>query len=256
MFYSPTDHLKFVMYDMDGEEIWRKELDDLTLNGIWFTPVLPFDLDGDGVDEIWFVRNTDKDHPLGYNHYKLESMDASSGETTGQYPWPRSVSGESLSATFRNFIMGGYVRGEPVLLTGQGTYGKMGIQAWNAGMEKRWELEIGKDEPGARGSHMCPVVDIDMDGVDELMWGERCINLDKGKYVFIADKLQYNGHSDVVQPVWNYQEEKWYIYTCRESGEDGSIKPRVVTFDDRGERVWYDLEKGHMDLGLDCPGRR
>ena len=249
MFYPPTDHLKFAMFDTEGKEIWRKELDDMTLNGIWFTPVLPFDLDGDGVDEIWFVRNTDKDHPLGYSHYKLESMDASTGKTTGQYPWPRSVSGESLSATFRNFIMGGYVMGEPVLLTGQGTYGKMGIQAWNAGMEKRWELEIGKEEAGARGSHMCPVVDIDMDGVDELMWGERCINLDKGKYVFIADLHKYNGHSDVVQPVWNYKEEKWYIYTCRESGENGSIKPRVVMFDDSGERVWYDLEKGHMDLG-------
>jgi hypothetical protein len=76
MFYSPTDYLKFVMYDTEGKEIWRRELDDMTLNGIWFTPVLPFDLDGDGVDEIWFVRNTDKDHPLGYSHYKLESMDA------------------------------------------------------------------------------------------------------------------------------------------------------------------------------------
>ncbi len=34
MFYSPTDHLKFVMYDMEGKEIWRKELDDMTLTGM------------------------------------------------------------------------------------------------------------------------------------------------------------------------------------------------------------------------------
>ena len=249
MFYPPTDHLKFVMYDMEGKEIWRKVLEDMTLNGVWFTPVFPFDLDGDGMDEIWFVRNTDKDHPLSYDHLKLEVLDAASGETTSEYPWPKTVRDEALSHTFRNFIMGGHVGGEAVLMTAQGTYGKMGIQAWNPNMEKRWDLVINEDDPGARGSHMCPIVDIDMDGTDELMWGERCINLDKGEYLFIADLELYNGHSDVVQPVWNYLEGKWYLYTCRESGENGSIKPRVLLFDDRGNRVWHDLEKGHMDLG-------
>lgn len=249
MFYPPTDPLKFVMYDLEGKEIWRKELEDMTLNGIWFTPVFPFDLDGDGRDEIWFVRNTDKDHPLSYRHLRLEVLDGATGETKQQYPWPQTVNNETLSHTFRNFIMGGHVNGEAVLLTAQGTYEKMGIQAWNPQMEKRWDLVIGGEEPGARGSHMSPIVDIDIDGTDELMWGERCINLDSGKYLFIADMDLYKGHSDVVQPVWNYQEEKWYIYTCRESGENGSIKPRVVLFDDKGNRVWHDLEKGHMDLG-------
>jgi hypothetical protein len=249
MFYPPTDHLKLVMYGLDGREVWRRELQDMTLNGVWFTPVFPFDLDGDGEDEIWFVRNTDLYHPLGYSHYRLERLEAATGRSMGWYPWPRTVSDEALSHTFRNFIMGGHVRGEPVLLTAQGTYGRMGIQAWNPGMEQRWVLDISRDEPGARGSHMCPIVDIDMDGIDELMWGERCINLDRGEYVFIADLLPYRGHSDVVQPVWNYREGKWYLYTCRESGEDGSIRPRVVLFDNRGDRVWHDLEKGHMDLG-------
>jgi len=249
MFYIPTDRLKFMMVDLEGRQIWKKELDDMTLNGIWFTPVFPFDMDGDGTDEIYYVRNTDKVHPLSYSHLRMEVMDAETGTTLQQYPWPRTVGNETLSHTFRNFIMGGYVKGRPVLITAQGTYGKMGIQAWNPGMEKRWELTIGAGDPGARGSHMCPLVDIDRDGIDELMWGERCINLDSGRYLFIADLNMYNGHSDVVQPVWNYDLNKWFIYTCRESGEDGSIRPRVVLFDDKGERTWSDLEKGHMDLG-------
>jgi len=35
----------------------------------------------------------------------------------------------------------------------------------------------GVDEPGARGSHVCPIVDINDDGIDEFMRGERCIEL-------------------------------------------------------------------------------
>jgi len=249
MFYPPTDRLKLAMVDLDGRELWRKELDDMTLNGIWFTPVFPFDLDGDGSEEIWFVRNTDREHPLSYHNLRLEAMDPSTGKTLARYPWPHTVNRETLSHTFRNFILGGYVHGEPVLVTAQGTYGKMGLQAWGKGMEKRWEKVILESDEGSRGSHMCPLVDINGDGSDEVMWGERCINLDRGETLFIADRLEYNGHSDVVQPVWDYRSARWFLYTCRESGEDGSIKPRVVLFDHRGQRVWTDLEKGHMDLG-------
>jgi hypothetical protein len=248
MFYPPTDHLKFALYTTEGELIWKKILPPGTLNGIWFTPVFPFDLDKDGTDEIYFVRNTDSIHVLSYDHLRLEALNANTGETSGQWPWKRS-NHEILSHTFRNFIFGGYAQGEPVLITGQGTYADMGIQAWNEGMESRWEIEIKSDEPGARGSHMCPIIDINKDGTDEIFWGERCIDIDKGKYLFIADKDEYNGHSDVIQPTLDRNNDNWYIFTCRESGDKGEIKPRVVMFDDKGERIWHDLETGHMDMG-------
>jgi hypothetical protein len=116
-------------------------------------------------------------------------------------------------------------------------------------MKLRWELMIAEDEAGPRGSHMSPVIDIDANGVDDLLWGERCIDLDQGKYLFIADREVYDGHSDVIQPTLDWKENRWYIFTCRESGDQGQIRPRVVMFDHTGERMWYDLDVGHMDMG-------
>ena len=248
MFYPPTDRMKLTLFSRQGTKIWERELGESVINGIWFTPFYAFDLDEDGTDEIYYVDNIDPVHILSYESLRLAAINGSTGEDIGSWPWNRVESG-SLSHTFRNFIMGGYVNGDPVLITAQGTYAAMGIQAWEQGMIKRWEMMIGSDDPGPRGSHMSPVIDINNDGVDDILWGERCIDLDQGKYNFIADLEVYNGHSDVVQPTLDRAGNRWYIFTCRESGDQGQIKPRVVMFDDKGDRVWHDLEKGHMDMG-------
>ncbi|MBS0000222.1 MAG: hypothetical protein KFF73_14675 [Cyclobacteriaceae bacterium] len=248
MFYPPTDRMKIAVYSIEGQKIWERELGKGVINGIWFTPVYAFDMDQDGTDEIYYVNNIDSVHILSYEGLRLAAIDGSTGKDLGSWPWKRVEQG-SLSHTFRNFIMGGYVHGKPVLITAQGTYASMGIQVWNPGMNQRWELLIGKDEPGPRGSHMSPVIDINSDGVDDLLWGERCIELDRGKYLFIADRDVYSGHSDVIQPTLHWPDNRWYIFTCRETGDQGQIKPRVVMFDEGGNRVWHDLETGHMDMG-------
>jgi hypothetical protein len=246
MFFFPKDTLKLTLFNEKGEILWQRDLGPGVIPGIWFTPVYPFDLDGDGVDEIWFVNNIDPDHPLSINNLRLERIDALTSKTTGRWPWPRPEANQSLSHTFRNFILGGYVRGEPVLVTAQGTYGPMAIQAHNNDMQLRWTHKIKGDEPGARGSHICPVVDINHDNVDELLWGERCIELDKGEELFCADRDTYRGHSDVIQPVLDRSSNKWFIYICREST---NVSPRVALFDDKGRRIWGDVERGHMDMG-------
>lgn len=247
MFFFPTDTLKLSVMSHDGEILWQRDLGPGVVPGTWFCPVFPFDLDGDRVEEIWFVNNVDPDHPLGVSNYRLERLDALTGETTGQWPWPAYDTDQVISHMFRNFILGGNVDGSPVLLTAQGTYGDMFLQGWDPGHEPRWETVIRHDEPGAEGSHMCPVVDLNGDGRDEVMWGEHCIELDTGEERFCADRETYSGHSDVVQPVLDPDGGRWYLYNCRES--DGDVSPRVALFDDRGERVWGAVERGHMDMG-------
>ena len=115
--------------------------------------------------------------------------------------------------------MGGYVKGKPILLTAQGTYGAMAIQGWNRDMSLRWEHRIPKEAKGCKGSHVSPVVDINSDGVDDLLWGERCIELDKGTQLFCADVSTWEGHSDIIQPVYNYSGKTWSFFTCRKSYE-------------------------------------
>lgn len=246
MFFFPKHSLKLMVLAPDGTPLWKKELGPGVIPGIWFLPFFPFDLDADGVEEIWFVNNTDDEHPLTLKGRRLERLDARTGETLGRWPWPAVDGNQSTSHTFRNFILGGYVKGKPVLVTAQGTYGPMQLQAWNPDMSPRWKVEIKGNSPGARGSHMCPVVDIDSDGVDEILWGERCIELDTGKELFCADRDAYRGHSDVVQPVLDRKTNRWFLFTCRESG---AVAPRVALFDDAGRRIWGDLNEGHMDMG-------
>jgi len=249
MFYYPTDTLKMMVFTESGEVLWKRDLGRSVVPGIWFCPVYPFDLDGDGVDEIWYVNNLNDTHPLAVSFYRLERVDARTGETTGQWQWPNDGGKEQpLSCTFRNFILGGYVRGEPVLVTAQGTYMTMCLQGWKPDMTPRWNVVIGKDDPGARGSHITPVVDINGDGVDELLWGERAIELDGGRELFCADRDVYRGHSDVIQPIWNDAAGRWStIFTCRES--DPAASPRVVAFDTQGNRKWGHVEAGHIDIG-------
>lgn len=246
MFFFPTDTLKLVVFTEEGDVLWRRDLGPGVVPGMWFCPILAFDLDSDGTDEVWFVNNLNAQHPLGLSGYHLERLDARTGETTGRWPWPDRGVGQSLSSTFRNFIRGGRVHGRPVLVTAQGTYGDMFLQGWSAGMKPRWEHCIGADEPGARGSHMAPITDLDGDGIEEIMWGERCIELDTGRELFCADRDAYRGHSDIIQPVLA-PDGRWFVYTCRES--DGDASPRVVLFDAAGRRVWGHVDRGHMDMG-------
>lgn len=247
MFFFPSDTLKMMLFTDQGEVLWRRDLGRGIVPGVWFCPVFAFDLDGDSVDEIWYVNNVNVEHPLGLSGYRLERVDAQNGETTGQWPWPSYGEIQRLSHTFRNFIFGGHVRGEPVLVTAQGTYGDMFLQGWRPGMSLRWSHHIARDDPGARGSHMCAITDMDRDGVEEVMWGERCIELDAGGELFCADRDVYCGHSDVVQPVLDRSSSRWFIYTCREGDEEAS--PRVALFDDKGERVWGHVDQGHIDMG-------
>jgi hypothetical protein len=246
MFFFPKHRLKFAVYTLEGKEVWKKELGPGVIPGLWFCPVFPFDLNQDGADEIWFVNNIDDDHPFIPKGRRLEQLDARTGKTMAQYRWTDAPHNQRNSFRYREFVFGGYVSNKPVLVTAQGTYGAMALQAWNPDMQKRWEYIIADNAPGARGSHMCPVLDINNDGSDELFWGERCISLDTGKELFCADRDSYRGHSDVIQPILDSRNKRWSLFTCRES--DG-YKPRVVMFDDQGQRIWSDLEIGHMDMG-------
>jgi hypothetical protein len=248
MFAYPRDTLKMMLFTEDGTVLWKRELGTGLIPGGCYCPFFAFDLNGDGTDEIWFVNNIDDVHPFGISSYRLERVDALTGETTGQWQWPNYGGKQYLGYMFRNYILGGYVKGQPVLLTAQGTYESMFFQAWNPDIrEPRWKKSVAKEDPGARGTHMSPVADMNNDGIDEFIFGERCIELDKGTELFCAGIDTWHGHSDMCQPIYDRTSGRWHLYTNRESDEDQP--PRVVLYDDKGDRVWGAVEHGHIHKG-------
>lgn len=258
MFFYPTDTLKLALCSVEGSILWQRDLGRAIVPGIWFTPIYPIDMDGDGIDEIYLVGNTDAQHPLSHRTRVLERIDAITGRTTGQWPWPGQLERSYTSYAYRNFLFGGMVERQPVLVTAQGTYAAMYLQGWNSDMTKRWEITIGADTSGARGSHMTPVVDWDGDGNDEFFWGERLMRFDDGMEIFCADRDEYDGHSDVIQPFLNESTGEWSVFTCRETPvtnynypdrERRPLRPRVAVYNRTGNRRWGALDEGHMDMG-------
>lgn len=253
LYDGETDSVKLTLVTGDGNVEWRIDLGPGVLPGVWFCPVFPFDLDGDSTDEIWFVDTgheawhldaSDPEFPM--TGEQLVRLDPETGERTGTWEWPWKPDGKPAHR-YRYFVLGGHVDGEPVLITAQGTYGEMKLQAWDPGMDRRWTHHIPVDAPGARGSHRTPVIDIDGDGSDELLWGERLIDIDTGEEIWCADRETWDGHSDIVAPTLDRESDNWYIYTTRETRTDQP--PRVVMFDDEGKRVWSGVDSGHVHWG-------
>jgi hypothetical protein len=248
MFFFPKSTLQLVVFDETGRVHWRRDLGPGVVPGVWFSPIFAWDLDQDGRDEIYLVGNQDPAHPLDYRHYVLEQIDAVTGTTLAQRPWPRPHEPASLSDTYRHFIVGGEVDGKPMVVAIQGTYGRHTLHAFGAGLQPLWQVSFDPAEVGgALGSHVTPVVDIDGDGDDELMIGERCLSLRDGRELFCCDRQAWRGHSDIVQPVFDRAQKRWYLWTCRET--DPERGPRLAFFDDRGRTVWQAVDRGHMDTG-------
>ncbi|MFP4144977.1 MAG: hypothetical protein ACOCTI_04205 [Phycisphaeraceae bacterium] len=245
-FFFPKDTLKLIVFDTAGEVVFRKDLGPGMVPGIWFSPIFAFDMDQDGADEIYLVGNEDEEHPLRWWTYRLWRIDPMTGEKTGEWTWPRPKMDQRMSFMYRHFIVGGYVDGEPVLITANGTYGPVRLTAYNGDMSVRWEAEFApKSDKLPMGSHMTAVVDHDDDGVDALAWGERYVSFDTGESVMHAGKKDWSGHSDVAQPVLDRETGEWWHFSAREW--DGS--PRVVMAEPGGEVAWTAVEEGHMDTG-------
>ena len=250
MFFFPQDTLKLALWEPGRGLRWKRELHRGVIPGLWFSPALPFDLDGDGSDEIWMVLNADPKHPLDIKKYGLERLDPLTGATTARLPWPGlDYDDYTASQRYRHFLAGGHAGGEPVLACVQGTYSKIQFQGLRPDFSLRWETHTPKNGSGARASHNCPVVDYDQDGDDELFIGERCLRLRDGTRLLIADEHVWNGHSDVVAPFWDESCRTWNLFTARETPYADPAPPRVVAFGPTGRRLWCDLEEGHMDMG-------
>jgi hypothetical protein len=231
-----------------GKELWRKELPAQTIPGIWFIPMLGFDLDKKGRDDIFYVANVGQ-RPFWYDDFRLIQADVLTGEVLAEHSWTAPSHNQASSYKWRFFLIGGYVKDEPVLVTTQGTYRDMGLQAWNTGMERRWQIYYPDDFNGPRGSHDTRVLDMDRNGIYQFMYGERCISFDTGEELFVLDGDVWYDHSDTVLPFYDKKNDTWNFFTTREKGDDGRV-PRSVTFNRDGRHLWsVDSMRGHWHYG-------
>ena len=179
---------------------------------------------------------------------------------------------------------------EPYVIAARGTYKSQKVLAFNKNLQKIWERNFGLDHyyvigfPNTsvtfrdrlakfwnvdnkliyiwnritrnqaidqyRGTHSLPVADINDDGKEEILWGERCIG-EKGKELWaIKERIPYPGHPDIVvaADILPSHEGK-EVFFGREGGVGKNEKIGVYLSDQHGNILWSHWDYHHIDRG-------
>ena len=175
----------------DGRRLWTKDLGWSIEQGIWYSPYIVFDLDGDGKAEV--IAKTGEGDPRDADG-RVQSgpewvtvFDGATGRELARAPWPsRTVGGETIEYNYasRNQLGVAYLDGRtPCLIVERGTYTTIQVHAfqfhdgklsplwqWNGLQEsrpKRWR---------GQGAHTLQAHDMDGDGRDEVVVGSAVID--------------------------------------------------------------------------------
>jgi hypothetical protein len=179
---------------------------------------------------------------------------------------------------------------DPYVVSARGTYKSQKIWVFDKNLHRAWERNLGLDHynaigyPGTpmglwvrlskflnidnkmeylwarltkratldlyRGTHSLPVSDINEDGKEEILWGERCIG-EKGKDLWvIKERTNYPGHPDVVLAAHIVPSQKGkQIFFAREGGVGIHEKIGMYLADHQGKILWAHWGYHHIDQG-------
>ncbi len=193
---------KLEAYLSDGTFLWRKDLGTGIEPGIWYSPYVVYDFDGDSKAEV-AVKTGPEDarEPDGRVRKGPEwcsILDGETGEELVRVDWPpRDPRLGDYNRTNRNQMGVAYLDGKtPCLLVARGTYKLMMVDAYqyhNRRLEQLWHWEGDDETPVIRsqGAHFMHSADVDEDGRDEVILG-CCVLDDNGTCLWSAGL----GHPD------------------------------------------------------------
>ncbi|MFV0536677.1 MAG: silent information regulator protein Sir2 [Dysgonomonas sp.] len=236
---------KIEAYLSDGTYLWTKDLGHGIEPGIWYSPFVVYDFDGDGKAEVAvktagadYLKN-EKGRVYGGSEY-LSVLNGMTGEEIAKVDWPeRNDRYGNLIRQNRNQMGVAYLDGKtPCILAARGTYKLMVVDAWqlkDGKMEKLWRWDGDEENPVVRsqGAHNMVCGDVDGDGRDEILLGS-CMLDDDGTLLWSSGL----GHSDKayltdIDP----KREGMEVFLAMEPWHDNGFG--VCVLDAKtGERVW------------------
>ncbi len=190
---------KLDAYTSDGRFLWRHDMGWSIEEGIWHSPVVVYDLDGDGKAEV-FCKGGEGDPRAPTGHVKsgpeyLLVLDGMTGKVKRQLPWPDREGLDEYNYYCRNLLGIAYLDGkQPHLMVQRGTYRLIKLQAYAPDLSLKWFWQAAGEYSRYRGQgmHGMHAVDVDEDGRDEVIIGSAVID-DNGKGLWNFGK----GHPDV-----------------------------------------------------------
>lgn len=184
-YWKPSpDTYKLEAYRSDGTFLWRYDLGWAIELGIWYSPYLAYDVDGDGRAEVLTKAGEgDPREPTGHVQSGPEwllMLDGLTGKEKRRLPWISREGYEDYNRASRNFLAIAFLDGRnPFVIVQRGTYGLIRILALDGQLQTVWRFEAPRGSPAAgQGAHCLHAADVDGDGRDELVIGSACIDDD------------------------------------------------------------------------------
>ena len=180
-------------YTQKGDFLWRRDLGWSIEQGTWYSPMIVYDLNGDGKAEV--ALKTGEGDPREPDGRVISGpeycsvWDGETGKDIAKVDWiPRCKSSDwgdtSHNRQNRNMMGVAHLDGKtPALLVLRGIYGLMKMDAWLLQDEKMrrawsWTNERAGWKYQGQGQHSIHVADIDEDGKDEILNGAIAIDHD------------------------------------------------------------------------------
>jgi hypothetical protein len=195
------DTYKIEAYLSDGTLLWSHDLGWAIERGIWYSPLMVADLNGNGRAEVAAKIGEgdprDEEGKVTSGPEYVVVWDGMTGQEIARAPWPDRDAFESYNLASRNQMAVAYLDGKtPCLLTLRGTYGRMLVHAYqlrDGELERLWQYdnEIYGGMYWGQGAHFTQCADIDGDGRDEVLLGSAVLD-DNGSPLWSTGR----GHPD------------------------------------------------------------
>lgn len=194
-----TTTYKIEAYKLDGTMMWRHDMGWSIEAGIWYSPWVGYDVDGDGKAEVYCKGGEgdprDEKGLVQAGPEYLLKLDGQTGRVVAKTAWLSRDGFPDYNYYCRNFLTVAYLDGKtPSLIMQRGTYNVIKTQALNKDLESiwYWEAKQEKKKYAGQGSHGLITADVDNDGRDELVIGAAVLD-DTGKGLWTLEM----GHPDI-----------------------------------------------------------
>jgi len=212
--YRSPETFKLEARKSDGTLLWLKDLGWNIERGMWYSPMVVCDLNGDGRAEVAAKIGPDEDMRDAEGMVQkgpewVGVFDGLTGREIARAPWVPREAFDTYNYASRNQLAVAYLDGKtPCLLVLRGTYGLMMAEAWQlkAGkLERLWSFtnEGLPSNCRGQGAHSCLCADVDGDGRDEVLLGSLALD-DDGSVLWTTGKghpdAHYYGDIDPARP--------------------------------------------------------
>jgi len=194
-----TTTYKIEAYRLDGRMMWRYDMGWSIEAGIWYSPWVVYDVDGDGKAEVYCKAGEgdprDAKGLVQTGPEYLVKLDGLTGQVVAKVPWLGREGYPDYNYYCRNFLTVAYLDGKaPSLIMQRGTYNLIKTEALDKDLKRIWYWDSTQEKKkyAGQGSHGLMAADVDNDGRDELVLGAAVLD-ETGKGLWTLEM----GHPDV-----------------------------------------------------------